>query len=110
MIGSEGERLSCAQYITQPYPLRHQSPLAPVGTLISGFAAALLIFTGVNSAFAAAKTWNGSAGTDWNTAANWTPAGIPGTGDDVTCTNGNANYPILSTPANTAVKSVTLNS
>jgi hypothetical protein len=25
---------------------------------------------------AAAQTWNG-AGTDWNTAANWTPAGVP---------------------------------
>ncbi len=23
------------------------------------------------------KTWNGSAGTDWNTAANWTPVGVP---------------------------------
>ncbi|NUY80791.1 immunoglobulin domain-containing protein [Flavobacterium sp. MAH-1] len=23
------------------------------------------------------KTWNGSAGTDWNNAANWTPAGVP---------------------------------
>ena len=25
-------------------------------------------------------TWNGSTSTDWNTGANWTPSGVPGTG------------------------------
>ena len=29
-----------------------------------------------------AKSW--SAGTTWNTAGNWTPAGVPAAGDDVT--------------------------
>ncbi len=28
-------------------------------------------------------TWNGVISSDWNTATNWTPAGIPGLGDDV---------------------------
>src|SRR5579864_2086866 len=27
-------------------------------------------------------TWNGSVSTDWNTAANWTPAAVPGAADD----------------------------
>ena len=31
----------------------------------------------VNTVF----TWDGSAGTDWFTAANWTPDGVPGPGD-----------------------------
>lgn len=38
--------------------------------------------------FAAAKSWVGSgsggAGTDFNTASNWNPAGVPGSSDDVT--------------------------
>ena len=29
------------------------------------------------------KTWDGSTDGDWNTAANWTPSGVPGVGDDV---------------------------
>src|SRR5271165_6458423 len=33
---------------------------------------------------AEAKTFNGMAGTDWNTAGNWTPNGVPGATDDVT--------------------------
>ena len=41
------------------------------------------------SAQAADYTWNGSAGDNlWDTAENWTPNGIPATGDQVTL-NGN---------------------
>jgi hypothetical protein len=43
----------------------------------------LITLTSVNL-YAAAKTWNGSVSTDWNTAANWTDSGVPGLGDDVT--------------------------
>lgn len=35
------------------------------------------------SAFAAVKTWVGPSGGNWNTAANWAPAGIPVAGDDI---------------------------
>lgn len=46
----------------------------------------MMILTG---AWAENYTWNGSAGDGlWNTAANWTPNGIPATGDQVTL-NGN---------------------
>ncbi|MEO1258930.1 MAG: T9SS type A sorting domain-containing protein [Bacteroidota bacterium] len=34
----------------------------------------------------AQKTWDGSSSTDWNTAANWTPSGVPTAADDVTIT------------------------
>ena len=33
-------------------------------------------------------TWNGSLSSSWNTAANWTPNGIPGTADNVTIVTG----------------------
>ena len=29
------------------------------------------------------KTWNGSSSTDWNTDANWTPSGVPTTGNHI---------------------------
>ncbi len=42
------------------------------------------------------KTWNGSAGTDWNTAGNWTPGGVPTSSDCVTIPNV-TNDPIVNT-------------
>jgi hypothetical protein len=33
-------------------------------------------------------TWNGTLSTDWNTAGNWTPNGIPGAADNVTIVTG----------------------
>ena len=50
-----------------------------------------------------AQTWNGSVSTAWNTAANWTPATIPGAGNDVTINNAAApNQPIL--PSNLTIR------
>lgn len=40
------------------------------------------------SARAAAITWTGGATGDWNVAANWTPAAVPGAFDDVTIPSG----------------------
>ncbi|MDJ1502977.1 LamG domain-containing protein [Xanthocytophaga agilis] len=54
----------------------------------------------------AAYTWNGSVSTDWNTAANWTPAGIPSTYDDAVV-NSCTTCPKLATT--TTVKNLTLN-
>ncbi|MDJ1467165.1 LamG domain-containing protein [Xanthocytophaga flava] len=54
----------------------------------------------------AAYTWNGSVGTDWNTAANWTPNGVPSTYDDVVV-NSCTTCPKLATT--TTVKNLTLN-
>lgn len=54
-----------------------------------GFLAAFLVAVGLvilspDSAFAAVKTWDGSAGDhQFNTAANWTPSGAPVNGDEL---------------------------
>jgi hypothetical protein len=41
----------------------------------------LLFMSG--SAWAITKTWVPTAGGAWTTAGNWSPSGVPGTGDDV---------------------------
>ncbi|WP_343615186.1 T9SS sorting signal type C domain-containing protein [Flavobacterium sp.] len=41
-----------------------------------------------------AKRWNGSINTDWNTAANWTPSGVPTATDCVVIPN-TINKPII---------------
>ncbi len=44
------------------------------------------------------KTWNGSVDTNWEIAANWTPVGVPNSGDCVVIPM-TANQPILNTGA-----------
>jgi hypothetical protein len=46
---------------------------------------------------AVTRTWTGATSTDWNTATNWNPAGVPAAADDVQI-NSATNQPIL--PAN----------
>ena len=41
-------------------------------------------------------TWDGSTNTNWNTAANWTPEGVPTAADIVVIPNTVTNYPALS--------------
>ena len=45
----------------------------------------------------AVSTWNGSNGTDWNTASNWTPAGVPADNAVVVIPSGVPNYPYIGT-------------
>jgi hypothetical protein len=42
------------------------------------------------TANAAVSTWDGSTNSDWDTAANWDPDGVPGSTDQVIISNGNA--------------------
>ena len=51
-------------------------------------------------------TWNGSAGTDWNTAANWTPNTVPSTGSTIIIPSGLTNYPV--TPSTLTMGSLTV--
>lgn len=53
------------------------------------FFAALFVFlmVGVGSVGGATKTWDGSSSVYWNTAANWTPSGVPTSSDDVIIPN-----------------------
>ena len=53
---------------------------------------------------ASGQTWNGLAGTDWFTAANWTPATVPGPGATVTINSGTVNV-----PSDVSVGTLTLN-
>ncbi len=44
----------------------------------------LLLFCVVaESSFSTSCTWNGTVSTSWATALNWTPSGVPSSGDDV---------------------------
>jgi hypothetical protein len=65
----------------------------------------LLLFATVA---ACAQTWNGSTSSDWNTAANWTPASVPGTSGNVIINNTAApNHPVLGNDINIASLSMT---
>lgn len=50
----------------------------------------------------ATLTWDGSTDNDWDTASNWTPTTLPGSGTDVVIPTGLTNYP-------TAGSAVTVN-
>ena len=43
----------------------------------------LVLIFGIQGISAQTKTWNGSSNNNWNTAANWTPSGVPASTDDV---------------------------
>ena len=60
--------------------------------------------------FAAAKSWNGSASSDWNNGNNWTPVGVPGSADDVTLPAGALpNQPSI-TAADVTIHNLTVSS
>lgn len=56
---------------------------------------------------ATSTTWNGSASTDWFTAANWTSC-VPTSTTDALLPAGLTNYPSLSTAAAAAVRTLTV--
>ncbi len=58
-------------------PAASTFPRAPIAI------ASLLVGLGSSAAYGAVKTWDGGAGTQlWSDAANWSPDGVPGAGDD----------------------------
>lgn len=66
----------------QPTPTRMQKQLFEIRRLVT--AGALL--AGLASSSQAQSTWNGSTGSDWNTAANWS-AGVPSAGNAIIISN-----------------------
>ena len=56
-------------------------------------------------AFAIDYTWNGSANSNWSNSANWTPAGVPGSADNVTLNIANT---ILVDAGNTTITNLTM--
>ena len=66
----------------------------------------LLVTLGLSiSMFGATKTWVGGASGSWNDGANWSPAGVPGNGDDVVFDNQTLS---ITFSANDACLSLTL--
>ncbi len=59
-----------------------RTPLASLLTLLS--------FTAIAPA---ASVWTGAVDSNYNTAGNWTPSGMPGVGTDVEILSGTANIP-----------------
>jgi hypothetical protein len=56
----------------------------------------IVLLLTVNTLMTFAQTWDGSVNTDWNTAANWTPANVPGASSTVIINNMSApNQPLL---------------
>src|SRR4051794_8916985 len=53
----------------------------------------LFLFVMLSTAKATAYTWNGNTSSNWATASNWTPAGVPGASDNVTIST--ATKPML---------------
>jgi len=60
------------------------------------------------TAQAATKTWTGTTSSAWNNQANWSPSGVPGTGDDVIIPNVSTNDPIKAN--GTGIRSLTVES
>ena len=52
------------------------------------------------------KTWTGVVSTDWNTAGNWNPSGVPTSSEDATIPAGLSRYPVIG--SNVSVLGVTL--
>ncbi|QDK81888.1 hypothetical protein EXU85_26075 [Spirosoma sp. KCTC 42546] len=64
-----------------------------LGSLLSGL---LLLLTGLNAQ--AQKNWVGTT-TNWNTASNWSPAGIPTASDNVVIAASATKQPVLTVSA-----------
>ena len=55
------------------------------------------------------KTWTGTTNTVWATGTNWSPAGAPGSLDDVVIPSGPVNQPVIGAAPGT-IRSLTVNS
>lgn len=69
-----------------------------------------VIITTTFQAHSASFTWNGSTGTNWNVALNWTPsAGAPPTSADQVTINSGTPIPTLSNGTNVTITSLVFN-
>jgi autotransporter-associated beta strand protein len=72
----------------------------------------LAVLLGVSENSHAQSAWTSAANGDWNTAANWTPAAVPGVGTNVSIIVGSASFTVTYTAPMSAagVASLTLGS
>lgn len=67
----------------------------------------LLLFISISLySQATSYTWVGTTSTDWGTSTNWSPAGVPTTGDNITLGSGSGNQPVLD--ANRSIANITI--
>jgi hypothetical protein len=66
---------------------------------------ALVIGAAIQPAFAAAKTFTGAVDSNWNTAGNWNPSGVPTSTDDVVINSGTVHL----TGADGDARSISIN-
>jgi cadmium resistance protein CadD (predicted permease) len=85
LYGAQNWRFRDMQTDRQFQTVRVKWPLSLATRL---FLLGLFILVAAGLCSAATHTWNGSVSSDWFTADNWTPVGVPGTNDIVNVTNG----------------------
>jgi len=66
--------------------------------LLSVAITAIFIFSGYQICTGATRTWKGTVSTNWATAGNWSPAGIPQDGDDLVFDPSGINTGIQNVP------------
>ncbi|MCC7231750.1 MAG: hypothetical protein IT242_02305, partial [Bacteroidia bacterium] len=76
----------------------------PIKVLLAVFALSMIE---MEISVAGNFTWTGSSSTDWNTSGNWSPSGVPGSGDTVTIVTGSNNVYLA---GNTPVTKFTMTS
>lgn len=84
---------------TIPYWERNHTPInqkpLPMKKMFYLTTLTFFILSNLSIVFAQTSyTWNGSSSTDFATAANWTPSGVPGSGDNITIVT-TSNDPVL---------------
>lgn len=72
-----------------------------------GAALIVLWLMTVSPVVAATKIWTGSSSGNWNTAANWSPSGVPGNGDDLLFPTGPTRRQITNNIVNLRLNQVT---
>ncbi|NCA86629.1 MAG: hypothetical protein EOM83_13850, partial [Clostridia bacterium] len=61
------------------------------------------------TAFSQTKTWTGASSTAWNTATNWSPAGVPTAANNVTIPSAPANQPLINGAITPVCNNLTVN-
>jgi hypothetical protein len=87
----------CTKSTPKPFKPNVMRQISTIILLVLGLSVNLL---------AQDKTWNGSVNTDWNTADNWTPSGVPTASNSLFIDADPANQPTLNTAA--TVRAVTI--
>jgi autotransporter-associated beta strand protein len=85
------------------YPLRCRQAACVLSAVLT------ILLSAQNTALAGSATWNLDATSDWNTAANWTPATVPN-GPADTATFFTSNQTTISLSASTEVSGITFDS